>query len=29
MYETWKCKMCKEDGESIGKKFKNLFKTKI
>ncbi len=29
MYEAWKCKMGKEDGEIIGKKFKNLFKTKI
>ena len=28
MYEAWKCKMGKEDGEPLGKKLKNLFKKK-
>jgi hypothetical protein len=26
MYDAWKCKMGKEDGEPLGKKIKKLFK---
>ena len=28
MYEKWKCKMGKPEGEGFGKKLKNLFKKK-
>ena len=28
MYEKLRCKMGKEEGEGLGKKFKNLFKKK-
>ena len=28
MYEKWKCKMGKTEGESLGKKLKSIFKKK-
>ena len=28
MYEKWRCKMSKEEGEGLGTKLKNMFKKK-